>query len=175
MAKVEFNPSVSFKSNPQTEPSNLIERAELLKGITPEQKEDILYLAEELKKIDSKTPKAKKSFKENTKEGIANIWKFFSVAGTLAYAAAKGTLYGIASSTALLLGAIALRAPKFIKAEGFSAMFKQPFKAAGKAGTIVAALGGVAVLAGHLVAGKLEANENSSVIEHKMDVAHVNN
>lgn len=176
---MKVNNVVSFRADYQPQSTNLLQNPQSVKPEISEDSERILRLEEELNKLKAQqqelaTPKKSKSFKDSVKTSIANVWKFFSVAGTMSYATAKGAAYGVVVGTGTLLAAILLRAPKFVKAEGFKAIFNHPFKAAGKVGTTIAALGAFATLAGVISAGKLEANQNSSVIEHKMDVAHVN-
>lgn len=129
-----------------------------------------------VKEFKNETINNSKSFKDSVKTGIANIWKFFSVSGTMAYAGAKGALYGATIGALGLLTSMVVRAPKLLKAEGstLKTLITHPFKSAGTTGTILSTLAGLATMAGFIVDGKMRANQNSSVIEHKMDVAHVN-
>ena len=60
------------------------------------------------------------------------------------------------------------------KANSFTDIFRHPMKTAGKAGKITAFVVGAGILAANLLLGKLEANEKSAVVEHKVDVPHVN-
>ncbi len=133
-------------------------------------------LKNDVEELKDNTTNKTKSFKESVKTKIANIWKFFSVAGTMSYASAKGVFYGLAVGAGTLLTAMVLRAPKILKAEGtnLATFYKHPFKSAGKLGTAAALATTAVTFSYHFVKGKLKANQNSSVIEHKMDVAHVN-
>ena len=49
---------------------------------------------------------------------------------------------------------------------------KHPLKAVGKSGKIMAGIGAGAVLAYQLITGKLEANQKTAVIDHKMYTGH---
>ena len=126
------------------------------------------------KKLDPDAPKT--SLWMKGKEAVANVWKFFTVAGTMGIATAKGLWQGILTGAGVLaVAAVARGTVKAIKNEGkFLDIIKTPLKAAGSSGKLVAAAAGALVLTGHLIAGKLEANQKSSVIEHKIDVPHEN-
>lgn len=104
---------------------------------------------------------------------IANIWKFFSVTGTMSVAAVKGLFSGVITGAAFIAGAMILRAPALLK-EGHKLLdiIQKPLSSAGKAGKITAGIAASLVLLGHLVAGKLQANQNTAVIDHKMKVGH---
>ena len=54
-------------------------------------------------------------------------------------------------------------------------ILKNPLKSAGRAGKIFAGAVGAVVLASYAVAGKLHANQDTAVIEHKMNVDHRHN
>ena len=127
------------------------------------------------KKLDPDAPKT--SLWMKGKEAVANVWKFFTVAGTMGIATAKGLWQGALTGAGVLaVAAVARGTVKAIKNEGkFLDIIKTPLKAAGTSGKLIAAAAGALVLTGHLIAGKLEANQKSSVIEHKIDVPHENN
>ena len=111
-------------------------------------------------------------------EIIADIWKFFSVAGTMSVATAKGLWHGALTGAAVLTSVAFIRGTaKIVKNEKtIKDMFTtNPLKTAGKTGKIIAAVAGAVVLSGHLIAGRMKANQNSAVIEHKVDVPHKNN
>ncbi len=108
------------------------------------------------------------------KKGVANIWKFFSVTGTMGVATAKGVAEGavVGSATfalAFLTKGIYKIATKQAKAID---VIKNPIKTAGKAGGALAITSLGIVLAYELIKGRMKANQNSAVIEHKMDVEH---
>ncbi len=137
-------------------------------------------MAETFGKIKHKqspeTDKPHKSLWFKSKEGVSKIWKFFSVAGTMTVAATKGLVQGAVVGVGVLASAILLKGGiSLIKGtKSFGEIAKHPFATAGKSGKLLAIAAGGAVLAGHLIKGKLTANQNSAVIEHKMDVEHVN-
>jgi hypothetical protein len=56
--------------------------------------------------------------------------------------------------------------PKFVE------VVKHPLKHMGKTGKIVAGVGSALVLGYHLVVGKLDANQRTAVIDHKMQTGH---
>lgn len=132
--------------------------------------------AKEFGKLKSKLSGEKEEFKPSLwykmKNFVANIWKFFVVTGTMASATTKGLAEGVAVGAGVLAGATILRgAYKMIAKD---AKFKDvaTIKTAGKFGTAVALIAGGAVMAGEVIAGRMKANQNSAVIEHKLDVAH---
>ncbi len=116
-------------------------------------------------------PKKKTTFREK----VANVWKFFAEAGKMVEAAAKGVVYGALTGTALLGGAWLFRAlPKAFAKEGPTLWntIRHPLKNIGKTGKIIAGVGSGLVLGYHLVAGKLQANQKTAVIDHKMKTGH---
>ena len=116
-------------------------------------------------------PKKKTTFKEK----VANVWKFFSQAGRMVEATAKGVFYGALTGTALLGGNWLFKVlPKAFVKEGpkFVEVVKHPLKHMGKTGKIVAGVGSALVLGYHLVVGKLDANQRTAVIDHKMKTGH---
>lgn len=125
-------------------------------------------------KLDPNAPK--KSLWMMGKEAVAGIWKFFTVTGTLAKATARGLWQGAITGAAVLASSIVLRGTKAVikKEIKFSDIFKHPMKTAGLGGKLLALSAGGLVLTGHIVAGKLKANQKSAVIEHKVDVPHEN-
>lgn len=125
------------------------------------------------KKLDPNAPKTSLWLK--AKEAVAGVWKFFTVAGTMGVATAKGLWQGALASAAVLATAVIVKgATAVIKNEKtISDIAKAPLKTAGGLGKVIAFAVGAIVLAGHLIAGKLEANQKSAVIEHKIDVPHI--
>lgn len=125
------------------------------------------------KKLDPNAPKT--SIWMKGKEAVADVWKFFTVSATMGVATAKGLWQGALTGAAVLATAtLAKGAVALIKNEKtVSDIIKNPLKTAGKSGKILAATAGALVLAAHIVAGRLEANQKSAVIEHKVDVPHV--
>lgn len=125
------------------------------------------------KKLDPNAPKT--SLWMKFKEATANVWKFFTVAGTMGVATAKGLWQGALTGAAVFASATIIKGiAKVIKKEiTVSDIFTHPLKTGGKTGKLLAFAAGALVLTGHLVAGKLQANQKSAVIEHKIDVPHV--
>lgn len=126
------------------------------------------------RKLDPNAPK--KSLWEKGKEAVADVWKFFSVAGTMSVAAAKGLWQGLLTGAAVLGAVTILRgASAVIKNQKTIAdVIKAPLKTAGMPGKVLSIIAGGLVLTGHLIAGRMKANQNSAVIEHKIDVPHEN-
>ncbi|MBP3820741.1 hypothetical protein J6G99_03750 [bacterium] len=157
MLKVELNPVVSFKAN---ENENLIEKKVNSKSLLKEQGPDEFI-----------TPKKKND--GSFKNGIGNIWKFFSVLGTMTNSTIKGLVYGTFASAGILITSTIINAPKAIKSGlKLTEVFAHPVKNAGTAGKIIAFATGAVVLASNLVAGKLQANQNTAVIDHKLKIGH---
>lgn len=130
-------------------------------------------MSEAFNEIKSKNTKPKKSIGYRIKDAIADSWKFLSASTTMAIATAKGAFYGLLSAAGVIAGAMILKAPSALK-EGKTVMqiLKNPLKSAGRAGKIFAGAVGAVVLASYAVAGKLHANQDTAVIEHKMNVDH---
>ena len=105
--------------------------------------------------------------------GISDIWTTFSVAGTMTVAAAKGLFYGAITGAGVVAASTILRTSELLK-EGtkFFEIYKHPLKSAGKTGKIIAGVASAVVLASYLIAGKLQANQNAAVIDHKMHTGH---
>ena len=125
-------------------------------------------------KLSGENDNVKTSLWYKMKNAVANIWKFFSVTGTMAAATAKGAAEGVVAGAGALVATALLRgAYKVIATDAkFNDVIKHPFKTAGKFGAAMATIAGGAVLAAEVIAGRMRANQNSAVIEHKMDVAH---
>ena len=118
-----------------------------------------------------KPAKKKTSFKE----GIADVWKFFSVSGNMISASFKGLISGTLTAGGLLATAWLFRAlPKAFDKNGptMAEIIKKPLKHVGLSGKIIAGIGGAGVLAYHLIAGKLKANQDTADIDHKLKVGH---
>lgn len=126
--------------------------------------------------IDVKADVVKNEKKKTTvKEKVANVWKFFSTADKMVGSVIKGAIYGVLTGAVLSGGAWLFRAlPKAFTKGGpkFVEVFKHPLKHMGKAGKVIAGLGTAAVFAYHVVAGKLEANQRTAVIDHKLKTGH---
>lgn len=126
------------------------------------------------KKLDPNAPKT--SLWMKGKEAIADVWKFFTVTGTMGIATAKGLWQGALAGAAVLGTATLIRGTISVlkKAKTISDMFKHPLQTAGLPGKLLAIAVGGLVLTGNIIAGKLKANQKSAVIEHKIDVPHYN-
>jgi hypothetical protein len=109
------------------------------------------------------------------KSGIANVWKFFTVANQMANASLKGLFYGALTGVALLSGSWLFKSlPKAFAKDGpsFANIILHPLKNISKSGKIIAGVGSGAVLAYQLIAGKLNANQSTAVIDHKLKIGH---
>lgn len=125
--------------------------------------------------LTQETPK-RKTNKFN--ETVAKVWKFFSATGRMTRASVKGLLYSTATFAGLLGGAWIYKAlPKAFEKGGprFIEIVKHPLKHIGRSGKNIAGIGASFVLAYHLIAGKLDTNQITAVIEHKMHVGHRDN
>lgn len=108
-------------------------------------------------------------------ESVAGVWKFFSVANQMANAALKGLFYGALTGVSLLTGSWLFKSlPKAFSKEGpgLWETLRHPINNISKSGKIIAGAGSGLVLAYHLVKGKLDANQNTAVIDHKLKVGH---
>jgi len=123
------------------------------------------------KQKDKNTQNQPKTFKG----GVAGVWKFFSVANTMVNATLKGLFYGALTGFTVLTGAWAFKSlPKAFSKEGASIWqtVRHPLNNISKSGKVTAGIASGVVLAYHLIKGKLTANQNTAVIDHKMKVGH---
>ncbi len=111
----------------------------------------------------------------SVREGAAGIWKFMAVANQMANSALKGLFYGALTGAVLLSGSWLFKAlPKAFTKEGPTLWntIRHPLKNIGKSGKIIAGVGSAAVLGYQLVTGKLEANQRTATIDHKLKIGH---
>lgn len=159
MMKVGFNPGISFKSSG----TDVNQNTEKGRVTLPDVQGDA-FTAENKKGGSS------------LKNGVAKTWKFFSVAETFVGSVLKGLVYGtLASGAAIMLLWPFKALPKaFAKASDLTLkdVIKHPVKHLGKGGKIAVGALGLGTLVYHLVAGKLRANQNTAVIDHKLHVGH---
>lgn len=127
-------------------------------------------ISEVFNNIKAKETKPKKSFSYKVRDAIGDTWKFFSVTGTMTMATAKGVVYGTGTALGVLGSAVLLKLMTNIK--NYKEILKNPLKSAGTTGKILAGVAGGLVLASYIVAGKLQANEETAIIEHKMKTDH---
>ena len=120
--------------------------------------------------IKADETKPKKSFGYKVRDAIGDTWKFFSATGTMTMATAKGIVYGAGAGIGVVMGAALLKLIEHPK--NYKEIFTNPLKAAGKTGKILAGTAAALLLVSNIVAGKLQANENTAVIEHKMNTDH---
>jgi hypothetical protein len=120
--------------------------------------------------IKADETKPKKSFGYKVRDAIGDTWKFFSATGTMTMATAKGIVYGAGAGIGVVMGAALLKLIAHPK--NYKEIFTNPLKAAGKTGKILAGTAAALLLVSNIVAGKLQANENTAVIEHKMNTDH---
>ena len=120
--------------------------------------------------IKADETKPKKSFGYRFRDAIGDTWKFFSATGTMTVATAKGIVYGAGAGIGVVAGAALLKLLTHPK--NYKEIFKHPLNAAGKTGKILAGTAAAILLVSNIIAGKLQANENTAVIEHKMNTDH---
>ncbi|MBD5401208.1 hypothetical protein HDR58_00180 [bacterium] len=132
---------------------------------------DINTFVDEDNNENTKTPKKSKSAKEN----IAGIWKFLTSANQMIGSAIKGLIYGAITGSILLSGSWLFKSlPKAFTKEGPKLWdtIRHPIQHIGKSGKIMAGTASAIVLGYHLVKGKLEANQKTAVIDHKLKTGH---
>lgn len=164
--KVGLVNSVNFRANEAQQPETKVETNN---ATNPQIPEDVPDSFENLQPEGSEKPK------KSLKNGVANVWKFFSTANQMTRSTLKGIFYGAATAVGLLGGSWIFKAlPNAFSKEGptLKNTIKHPLKAVGKSGKIIAGIGAGAVLAYQLIAGKLEANQKTAVIDHKMYTGH---
>ena len=113
--------------------------------------------------------------KTTLKEKFANVWKFFTNLGQMTKATLYGIGYGAATAATLLAGSWFFNTlPKAFSKEGpkFSQVFRHPISNISKSGKVIAGIGAAMVFAYHLVVGRLNANQKTAVIDHKLHVGH---
>lgn len=107
---------------------------------------------------------------------IANFWKFLSVTKTMTGAAVKGAVYGALAYFGVVAAFWPFKAlPKaFVKENSVTIgkLISHPFKHIGKAGKILSVAAGLTTLGYQLIKGRLDANENTAIIDHKLKVGH---
>lgn len=169
MMKVGFSP-VSFKADDNIiMQNNNMKKAEdkpVTEGVSKAENDSFTNSAQNVP-----GQKSGKSFNES----VANFWKFFSVANQMANAALKGLFYGALTGVSLLTGSWLFKSlPKAFSKEGPSLWqtLRHPINNISKTGKVVAGVGSGLVLAYHLIKGKLDANQNTAVIDHKLKVGH---
>ena len=112
--------------------------------------------------------------KSSINEKIANVWKFFASLDELTRAYLRGIFYGAEAGIATAGIAWIFRAlPKaFTKEATLGGVIKHPLKHIGKAGKVMAGIAGAGVFAINAIAGHLQKNQRTAVIDHKMKVGH---
>lgn len=126
-------------------------------------------------KVNNETNNEQPKKSKGLKEGIAGIWKFFASADQMVNATIKGVVYGIATGLALLGGSWLFKSlPNAFAKEGPGLWntIRHPLKNIGKSGKIIAGIGSALVLGYHIVKGKLDTNQRTAVIDHKMKTGH---
>jgi len=144
---------------------------------TPSQKasaeltERVMHQQEQTQKQEAVKPEKHKS---SINEKIANVWKFFASLDELTRAYLRGVFYGAEAGIATAGIAWIFRAlPKaFTKEATLGGVIKHPLKHIGKAGKVMAGLAGAGVFAINAIAGHLQKNQRTAVIDHKMKVGH---
>lgn len=167
MMKVGFSP-VTFRADENVILNDNMKKSEV--KLNPEQTS--------MPEVDSFKNLAQNPEKKSGKsfnESVANVWKFFSVANQMANSALKGLFYGALTGVSLLAGSWLFKSlPKVFSKEGpsFWQIVRHPINNISKSGKVIAGVGSGLVLAYHLVKGKLDANQNTAVIDHKLKVGH---
>ena len=95
-----------------------------------------------------------------SKDNFIKFRKYAIDYGYLALGAVKGSIYGLAAGFATA-GVIAVRN-----------IFKKSPKTLGIGGKILSGAVGLAVLAGHVVKSKLNANEAKAGLDHRWETGH---
>ena len=163
--KVGLNTAISFRAeNAQTGVNN-----------TANQTQNVTTGAVKQDSFVSQNNEIEQKPKKKAGERIADFWKFLTVTNQMTASVLKGIGYGAVTSVAFLGGAWVFRAlPKAFTKGGPSLwnVIKHPLEHSGKAGKVIAGIAGASVLGYHVVAGKLEANQKTAVIDHKLKVGH---
>lgn len=171
MIKVGFNPAVNFKAGNDTKAKGSVDLSSY--------KDVIEQVSDEYKDSKENTAKNEPPAQSGKKfnESVAGFWKFFSVANQMANAALKGIFYGALTGLAFLTGSWTFKSlPKAFSKEGPTIWqtLRHPINNISKSGKVIAGVASGAVLAYHLVKGRLESNQKTAVIDHKMKVGHRN-
>lgn len=170
MLKVGFNPTLSFRAGEEIQPE-IKEKTNTTAGEIKDTISD--SFENSMEEAAQNLPDMKKP--KTLKEGAANVWKFFTVANQMANSALKGLFYGAITGVTFLTGSWLFKSlPNAFKKEGptLKNTLLHPLKNIGKSGKIIAGVASGAVLAYQLVAGKLDANQKTAVIDHKLKVGH---
>jgi hypothetical protein len=161
--KVEFNPSqivskqLSMKGQQNEVSSSTVDNSKVL----------------EQEKIQGDTFEQKKHT-SSLRNGFSNIWKFFSVTNKMVESTLKGLFYGALTGATLLSGSWLFKSlPNAVsKGTGLWNTIKHPLQNISRSGKIIAGVGSALVLGYHVVKGKLDANQKTAVIDHKLKTGH---
>lgn len=169
MMKVDFVPCVNFQSQ--------------LKNVTSDVSQphvdinlnsaDTIDFSAENKNQSTKTPSPKKTFKDR----IADFWKFLSVTNTMVASGIKGLIYGAITGAAFMSGAWLFKSlPKAFTKEGPKLWntIRHPIQHISKPAKFLAGTASGVVFAYNVIKGKLDANQNTAVIDHKLKTGHRN-
>lgn len=121
------------------------------------------------------SPQVDNKPKKGMSERIADVWKFLTVTNQMTASFFKGLGYGAATGVGFLGGAWLFRAlPKAFTKGGPSLwqVIRHPLEHTGKPGKVIAGIAGLSVLAYQMIIGKMEANQKTAVIDHKLKVGH---
>ena len=168
MMKVALSPLTFRAADNKTVHKGMVD----LQNLAPEVSEQVQNLSQDTVQVSNDSDK-KNGKKVNEK--VADVWKFFSVANQMANSALKGLFYGALTGVAFLSGSWLFGTlPKAFSKEGpkLWAVVRHPLKNMPKSGKIISGIASASVLAYQLVAGKLQANQNTAVIDHKLKVGH---
>ena len=167
MMKVDFVPCVNFTSQLKSVTSDVSQpRVDINSNSS-----SIIDFSAENQKQTAKTPLPKKTFKDR----ISDVWKFLSVTNTMVASGIKGLIYGAITGAVFMSGSWVFKSlPKAFTKEGPKLWdtIRHPIQHIGKTGKIIAGVAAGSVLVFNLIKGKLDANQNTAVIDHKLKTGH---
>ncbi len=176
--------TVSFSKQPvdsnksdAAEKNDVAENAEAAPKTVAEnvKPQDDVSVSNEAKEVQQNVQQENTKQKTTLKEKFANVWKFFTNLGQMTKATLYGIGYGAATAATLLAGSWFFNTlPKAFSKEGpkFTQIFRHPISNISKSGKIIAGVGAAMVFAYHLIVGRLNSNQKTAVIDHKLHVGH---
>lgn len=154
----------------KTEEKQSVKSDEFAKAPSVEDSKDKIDTPKTLEKEENQVKKPK-----TLREKISGAWKFMASADQMVGATLKGVLYGALTGIALLGGSWLFKSlPNAFTKEG-PGLWKtitHPLKNISKSGKVIAGIGSAIVLAYNVIKGKLDTNQRTAVIDHKMKTGH---
>ncbi len=170
-----INPRVSFNSAFKISEDNVEKiRKQMQDSNVQEQLLDTfnssLEKIPETDDVDKKDAPEKKK-KRPLKDRIASVAKFFTATEEITKGTANGAVYGALTGAGMMaLNWLFVSLPKgFTKKGSLKQTFRHPIKSISKGGKIASAIAGTAVLAFHIVKGKLQANQRNAFVDQKLN------